>query len=320
MHRRALQTLCLVPLLAPCFTLGCRDGGADTPIKASEKFEAARAWKHMQAQIAFGARPAGSPAAAELRDWLVAELAALKLSPVREAFTAEGTPRGSVAMENVYADLEGQPGPDGAPAPMICLGAHYDTKRMDFEFLGANDGASGVAALLELARVLSNAEQSAVTYRFLFLDGEEAMRFTWRDPDNCYGSRHHVRQLTQTFGALKRIKAFILLDLVADEDLHLELDSNSTRRLLAIFRKAATGLGDEEIFARYRNPIRDDHEQFKLRGIPALVLIDLHFGPQANEYWHTSQDTLDHCSMESLQRVGNLVLAALPQVAADFCR
>ncbi len=320
MRYRPLLGLALCPLLLSVGTLGCQEGGdaAPTAPTVQVKFEAARAWKHMEAQVALGPRPSGSEANAKLRDYLCAELESYGLTPVRQPFTASKAPGGPIEMENIYADLEGQPSSSGEPAPIICLGAHFDTKRMSFPFLGANDGASGVGVLLELARVLSSGPEQAVTYRFLFTDGEEAVRSYWMDPDNCYGSRHHVKQLTETYGALKRVKAFILLDLVADADLQLERDSNSTRELLALFESAATRLGHPDLFAKNWNPIRDDHEPFKKFGIPAVDLIDLHFGQRGNEYWHTDADTLENCSPQSVALIGELVLEALPSVVAKF--
>ncbi len=314
MQIRPKLVLALLPLLLPTATASCQGGNAAAPAMERPKFEATRAWKHLEAQVAFGPRPSGSEANAKLRDYLVEELGKYGLEAVREPFTASEAPGGPIAMENVYADFEGRPVGKDQPAPMITLGAHFDTKRMSFPFVGANDGASGVGVRLELARVISSGEPGAVTYRFLFLDGEEAVRDFWEDPDNCYGSRHHVQELTKQYGALKRVKAFVLLDMVGDADLVLERDSNSSRELLDDFVQTAKRIGDGALFSDHWHPIRDDHEQFKRFGVPALDLIDLHYGAQNNEYWHTPQDIVAHCSKDSLARVGKLVLEALPKL------
>jgi Zn-dependent M28 family amino/carboxypeptidase len=320
MQIRPQLVVALLPLLLSSVASSCQGGNATAPVAVRPKFEAERAWKHLEAQVALGPRPSGSEANSKLRDYLVEELGKYGLKPVREPFTASDAPGGPIAMENIYADFEGRPVTKDQPAPMITLGAHFDTKRMSFPFLGANDGASGVGALLELARVISSGEPGAVTYRFLFLDGEEAVRDFWEDPDNCYGSRHHVSELTKKFGALKRVKAFILLDMVGDADLMLERDSNSSRELLDDFMQTAKRIGDGAIFSDHWHPIRDDHEQFKRFGVPALDLIDLHYGAQNNEYWHTAQDTIEHCSKESLARTGRLVLETLPKLEARATR
>ena len=280
-------------------------------------FDSKRAWALLLEQVELGPRPSGTEANARTRDLIARELESYGLEPVREPFTAN-TPSGDIAMENVYADFEGRPGKGGAPAPMIFIGAHFDTKLLPFEFVGANDGASEVAAVLELARVISSGEPRSVTYRFVFFDGEEAVRRDWADPDNRYGSRHHVRELTKTKGALDRARALVLLDLVGDADLKLERDSNSTRRLLDMFVAPSKELGMKDLFNTYKIPIKDDHQSFLEFGIPAVDLIDLNFGKVANEYWHTAEDTVDKCSEESLAKVGKLVLATLPKVEAAY--
>ena len=298
----------------------CQGGNAAPPQEKAEtllSIDADRAWSHMEAQVALGPRPSGSEANVRLRDFIVAELKGMGLEATRESFTAKGTPRGDVAMENIYADLEAAPR-KGAPAPMILIGAHFDTKHMDFPFVGANDGASEVAVLLELARVLVTGPERDVTYRFLFLDGEEAMRLDWEDPDNRYGSRHHVSGLTKKPGALKRAKVFILLDLIGDANLQLERDSYSKYQLIQIFERAAKRIGKPNLFSRVSTPIKDDHQSFMEYGIASIDLIDMHYGEYGNEYWHTAEDTLDKCSKESLATIGRLVLAALPEVERTY--
>lgn len=323
-HRSSLARLLLV-LATLCLgsgVAGCQ-GGAATPQAAPRElppFDAARAWRLLQEQVEFGPRPSGSPANVKLRDWIVADLEASGLAPVREAFVAEHAPGGPIAMENVYADLEAAPGPKGQPAPMIVIGAHFDTKKLPFEFVGANDGASGVATLLELARVLKAGPTPPVSYRFLFLDGEEAVRRDWQDPDNRYGSRHHVSELTKKKGALKRVKAFVLIDLVGDADLVLEQDMTSTSKLLNIFIATARQLERPDLFAKRGIPVKDDHESFLAFDVPSVDLIDLQYGKYGNEYWHTSEDTVDKCAQASLDIVGRLVLAALPKVEAVYCK
>ena len=150
------------------------------------EFEAVRAWAHLEHVVGLGERPAGSAKLEELRRYLEQELTAAGLAPEREPFRAE-TPRGALDMANVFADLAAtDAAPGEARAPLVVLATHIDTKGLDFPFVGANDGGSGTAVLLELARVLATRERR-VGVRFLFLDGEEAVRHKWRDPDNCYG-------------------------------------------------------------------------------------------------------------------------------------
>jgi Zn-dependent M28 family amino/carboxypeptidase len=170
---------------------------------------------------------------------------------VREPFTAD-TPVGKLDMVNVYADIPGRPRTSG-PAPMVILCSHYDTKRLDVPFVGANDGASSTGVLLELARVLVKDAPHRVAYRLLFLDGEEATRFTWVDPDNRYGSRHHAEGL-QKSGEAARVKACIVIDMVGDKDLVLERDSYSDSHLFDAFVASAKDQGLERHFSTRGQP------------------------------------------------------------------
>ena len=296
---------------ALCVTLfACSNGAAAPP---PSDFDSARAWRDVEAQVAIGSRPAGSEALERTRVWLEAELRAAGLEPVREAFTAQ-TPIGEIEMVNVYADLAAM---DPA-AELIVLCAHFESKLGIDGFVGANDGASGTAVVLELARVLAAGEPRSVTYRFLFVDGEEALRWEWHDPDNRYGSRHHVEQLVAA-GLDQRVRACIVIDMVGDRELRLSRDSLSDPRLLEIFTRAAKAVGLGAFMRGPREEVRDDHLSFMAANIPSLDLIDLRYGP-GNSYWHTSRDTLDKCSAESLDVVGRIVLEALPMLENGFAR
>ena len=101
-------------------------------------------------------------------------------------------------------------------------------------------------------------------------------------------------------------------------DLQLERDSNSNRELLQIFVDTSKDIGMPNLFARFPMPIKDDHQPFAEFGIPSVDLIDLRYGKIANEYWHTEEDTVDKCSQASLEKVGNLILAALPRVESRY--
>jgi hypothetical protein len=279
-------------------------------------FDAARAWKDVEAQVALGPRVSGSEAAEKTRAYFEAQLTAAGLRPVREAFTEE-TPAGEIAFCNVYADLAAT---TAAPetAPIVILLSHYDTKRFSFTFVGANDAASSSGALLELARALSTAKTRLVTYRFLFVDGEEAVRAVWEDPDNRYGSRHHVAQLVKT-GLRPRVKAAVLLDMIGDKDLRIARDEYSTPWLYEAFAAAARSQGLGAKVDGRRERIADDHVSFLEVGIQAVDLIDFDYGPN-NSYWHTQADTLDKCSSDSLAAAGKIVLAGLPAVEARLTR
>jgi hypothetical protein len=278
----------------------CPDVSGGTP----PAFDAERAWKDLLHQVELGPRPSGSEANERCRAWIETELRAAGLEPRREAFE-DATPSGKVAFANVWAEL---PGTD-AQAGIVALGAHFDTKRLEGRFVGANDGASGVAVLLEVARVLAKGPKRAVTYRFLFFDGEEAVRHDWAGLDNTYGSRHHVKGLKER-GEIARLRAFVLLDMVGDKDLRLTRDTLSDRRLAEMFDAAAKRLDLGRHVGGRAMEVRDDHVPFLNEGVRALDLIDFDYGPD-NAHWHTDQDVPENCSRESLSAIGRIVLAGL---------
>jgi hypothetical protein len=293
----------LAALLAP----SCDTTAAGHSEALAADFDQARAYALLERIVALGPRPAGTPKGAEQRDMIAAELASYGLKPVREPFEAK-TPIGPLALENVYADIGGAPR-DGSPAPLVILVTHFDTKRLSFAFLGANDAGSGTSVLLELARVLAP-KPGPVTWRLLFVDGEESIRPQWVDPDNRYGSRHHAARLKET-GELARVKACVLLDLIGDRDLRLTTELNSAKELRDIFFEAARANGLGQHVGGPSMEISDDHLSFLDAGIPSVDLIDFSYGP-GNAYWHSPDDTLDKCSADSLGAIGRIVLHGLP--------
>ena len=196
----------------------------------------------------------------------------------------------------------------GARPERIALGSHYDTKLApNFRFVGADDGASSTAALIELGRALST-RANPFTIELLFFDGEEAINWDWQGYDNTYGSRHYVEQ-AQSDGSLNGLKALILLDMVGDRDLRFHRDTNSTEWMTEAIWTAAEQLGHAAHFPREDFAIDDDHTAFLGAGIPAVDIIDLDYPP-----WHSARDDLQAVSQQSLQIVGDVVLAALPRI------
>jgi hypothetical protein len=273
----------------------------EAQIAPTPAFDSKRAWEHLRAQVGFGPRPSGSPAIVETRKYIVAQLKASGIEAKEQSFIAM-TPLGEVSMANVIATIPGRR-PD-----RLVLASHYDTKLYrEFRFVGANDGASSTAALLELGRVLK-ARQNELTIELLFLDGEEARMPEWRGNDNTYGSRHYV-QTAQKTGSLASLKALVLLDMIGDRDLVIKRDSNSTPWLVDIIWSAAARLGHATTFSNQLTVIEDDHIPFLRAGVSAVDIIDLE-----NPTWHTPQDTLEYVAVKSLQTVGDVVVAAIPEI------
>jgi glutaminyl-peptide cyclotransferase len=273
---------------------------------AEARFDGARAWRHLERQVELGPRPSGSRALEQTRRYIVEQLKAAGITGVEQPFTAT-TPLGRVAMANVAGAIAGR------RPERIILASHFDTKLFkDVRFVGANDGASSTAALLELGRVLAS-RQHEFTIELLFLDGEEAV-VEWSETDSTYGSRHYVAAARQN-GSLPGIRAFVLLDMIGDRDLTIRRDSNSTPWLTEIVWSTAARLGRQTVFSNELMAIEDDHLPFLRAGVPAVDIIDLD-----NPTWHTPLDDLPYVSQTSLQIVGDVVLAALPEIEARLAR
>jgi Zn-dependent M28 family amino/carboxypeptidase len=263
-------------------------------------FDGQAAFRHLEKLVGFGPRPAGSPALARARDYIVAELRRAGIDPIVQKFPAR-TPDGTLSMTNVIGVVRGR------REDVIIVAGHYDTKYFaEFAFVGANDGGSSAALLLELATRLGRT-RSEFTYWIAFFDGEEARR-TWTATDSLYGSRHMVDDLRRT-GPLSRIRAMILVDMIGDRDLNIRRETNSTGWLTDIVWASARRLGHGAHFLNDAIPVEDDHAPFLREGVPATLLIDFDYPP-----WHTPDDTLAHVSARSLQIVGEVVLDALPAV------
>jgi len=266
-------------------------------------FNGDRAFDDLKRLVAFGPRPAGSKALGEAREWIVSELEKSGWQVERDSFVGR-TPAGDVPMTNLIARLPGR------SPQVLMLAGHYDTKRFGgFRFLGANDGGSSAAFLLEMARVLP-ARKNALTVWLVFFDGEEAVG-EWSATDSLYGSRHLVEKLAAN-GELARLKAMILVDMIADPKLRIERDQNSTQALNDLVAKTAGRLGYGKYFSPTDTVIYDDHLPFVNAGVAAVDLIDLDYGPNRS-YWHTTNDTLEHCSPLSLAVVGRVVMGMMEE-------
>ena len=276
-------------------------------VTPAPKFDAGRAWEHLRQLVAIGPRPSGSTAIAQTRKYLKDQLAGIGL-PVAEQAWDDQTPIDKVHMVNLVATIP------GARKDRLVFAGHYDTKLYrEFRFVGASDGGSSAAFLIELARVLK-ARKNPMTIEILFLDGEEARLPDWNGTDNTYGSRHYV-ELAKRDGTLAALKALVLIDMIGDRDLRIRRDTNSTPWLTSIIWDAAKRSQLDSAFIAEATRIEDDHMPFLAAGVPAVDIIDLDYEP-----WHTAKDTLEAVSARSLQIVGDVVLAALPQVEAHVTK
>lgn len=279
---------------------GCGEGSGSAPppdTLANDGFDSARAFADLRAQVAIGPRPSGSAANRRLTAMLADRLRAAGVDDVRIQWP----------LRNVVGTIPGRE--DG----YIVLGAHHDTLAGVPGFVGANDGASGVATVLELARALPNPMPGPGIAIALF-DGEEARPGRDFDADGLRGSRQYLdyaRTEAQATPPIDRIEAMVLLDMVGDCDLSIPREANSDEDLFARFAAA-----DPELFDGTAGGVADDHTPFLEAGIPAVDLIDFEFGPGGSpgDHWHTTEDDLGNVCPQSLDRVGGAALETLPRI------
>jgi Zn-dependent M28 family amino/carboxypeptidase len=262
-------------------------------------FNEIRAFKYTREVTAFGPRPIGSANHKKLEDYVLAHLKGDQVED--DAFIAD-TPEGKFPVRNLIAKFPGKR--DG----IIVIAGHYDTNYplRDTGYVGANDGGSSTAMLLELANAFRGEKREGYSIWLVWTDGEEAVK-SWTSTDGLYGTRH-LAEKWQKDGTLKSIKAFLLVDMIADADLNIDRDSHSTAWLEDLVYEAATHMGyQSHFFNRTLNGLVDDHLPFADRGVPSADLIDLDYG-YGNVFHHTTEDTMDKLSPKSMEIVGRVVL------------
>jgi len=265
-------------------------------------FDGNRAFQYLKDIVRFGPRPLGSGAHKKVEEYLDAHLKGDQVED--DVFTAD-TPEGRFSVHNIVAKFP------GAKDGIIIVASHYDTNYplRKTSFVGANDGGSSSALLLELANQLRGKPNDGYSIWLVWDDAEEAMKpDTEVDfmTDSLYGIAH-LAEKWQADGTLKKVKAFLLADMIGDADLDIERDMNSTPWLESVVFEAATRVGYQSHFFTTQGAIEDDHLPFMKRGVPCADLIDFTYGYN-NVFWHTPQDTVDKLSPKSLEIVGSVVL------------
>jgi hypothetical protein len=284
-----LRIVLLSVLLAALACAGC--GSGDQPAATArlkvDRFDARRAFAELRREVELGPRPAGSRRLRRLAVRLKRELP-------RGRF--EAVP-GHPGLRNIVGTLPGA-------KPAVVVAAHYDTKKLP-GFVGANDGAGGTAAVLELARVLRHTRRpaGAPELRFVLFDGEEATNdkadfvLTGLRGSQAYARRH-----------ASELRAVVLLDFIANKGLRIPREAGSDPQLWSRLRAAAKRVGAGSAFPAgdLQGEITDDHTPFARAGLPAIDLIDFDF-----PCWHKTCDDLAAVTQSSLDRSGEAVLELL---------
>ncbi len=276
---------------------------------ATQSFDGAKALAYTTDFVkTTGPRYNGSPGLARAQAFLRKAFAHDQLED--DAFTSS-TPAGPQQMHNYIVRFPGKK--DG----VIVLATHYETNYWlrDVNFVGANDGGATTGLLLELANHLRGKTLDGYSVWLVFFDGEESVTQQWSDADSLYGSRHLAAKWAAD-GTLKRVKAFLLTDMIGDKDLNVDRDSYSTPWLLDLVKKAADEEGDGKYFFAKPNTVEDDHKPFAKRGVPCADIIDIDYGPASDPggpgtFHHTIKDTLDKLSAKSLTISGSVLLEAI---------
>jgi len=265
------------------------------------QIDSKRAFQYIKEIVAFGARPVGSENHKKLEIYITSHLKGDQVED--DAFTAD-TAEGKFPIRNIIAKYPGTK--DG----IIVILGHYDTNYplRNTGYVGANDGGSSTAILLEYANQLRGKKRDGYSVWLVWTDGEEAMK-QWSETDSLYGTRH-LAEKWEKDGTLKKIKALFVMDMIADADLNIDRDANSTPWLSNVMYEAAERSGVQSHYYARTGGIEDDHLPFVKRGVPSLDVIDLEYGYD-NVYHHTPQDTLDKISPRSLEIVGNTTLEAI---------
>jgi glutaminyl-peptide cyclotransferase len=292
MRRSAALWSLLLLLVVAAGASGCTGGrpAAVPEITPTENrgFDGESAYQYALAQCEIGPRPPGSEAGWATGDYIIAQLRDAGWEVDTQEFEYQG-----VKLRNIVGKL-GQ-------GPVVILGAHYDTRpvadrdpvQTDQPIRGGNDGASGVAVLLELADVLAQRELQYEVW-LAFFDGE--------DSGNLHGWPFSVGASYMAEHLDVEPAYVIVVDMVGDKKQELYYEGNSNEALRARLWNIAAGLGYEQFVPEVRHTLVDDHLPFVNAGISAVDIIDFDY-----PYWHTVEDTCDKVSPESLERVGRVL-------------
>jgi glutaminyl-peptide cyclotransferase len=264
-----------------------------------------RAMRYVKEIVKFGPRPLASANHKKVEDYIDSQLKGDQVED--DTFTAD-TPVGKFPVHNIVAKYPGTK--DG----IIIIASHYDTNYplRNTSYVGANDGASTSALLLEIANQLRGKTRQGYSVWLVWDDAEEAMvPDTQMDfmADSLYGISH-LADKWQADGTLKKVKAFLLADMLGDSDLNVDRDQNSTAWLEDVVGEAAKRLGYQSHFFGRVNKVSDDHIPFVSKGVPSADLIDFDYGYN-NVFWHTPQDTVDKLSPKSLEIAGDVMLETI---------
>jgi glutaminyl-peptide cyclotransferase len=329
MRARLLTLLVLLALGLACQSSPPPAAGVPAPpAKRAAAFEAQRAWQDLGALAEIGPRVMGTEGVRRAGDYILGELTKLELEVIEQDIKVrrggqeqEGEQEQEpLALRNIAAKIP------GSSSDTFLLVAPYDTRRYEsFRFLGVNDGGSGAALLLEIARVLA-ADPLPYTTWLVFLDGEAPLApgNVPVAPPSHFGSRALAKQL-HAEGVLAGVRLALVLNRVCDADLRVARDLLSHRIYREEFWRAAARLGRSDAFppgASFESPVASHHALAAVGLRRVVALVDTSFGGDEPPglYAGTEDDDLEHCSADSLEAVGKVALEALDKISQRLAK
>jgi hypothetical protein len=276
-------------------------------------FDGTRAFESVRHLVEIGPRPPASDGIHQAQAYITGQLESYGCPVEEHDFTAHSPTLGEIPMKNIVAKIP------GASSDIVILATHYDTIRIP-GFVGADDGGSGTATLLEIARVLcSRNQKEPVSVWVTLFDGEETQanfaskqEVKWDDDNATFGSREMAASIAIS-GELKNVRAMILTDMIGPPGLEIKRETNSTVWLRKLIWATAARLGYSNVFIDDNFPVTgDDHFSFLKRGVPAYDIIDFR---NENTYWHTTEDTLEKIDPKSMAIVGHTLIEVVPAIA-----
>src|SRR5271170_2807770 len=261
------------------------------PVSLHDAFNSQQAYAYTAEVAGFGERWPGSPGHRKTEELIHTVLQRDGAQIEVDNFTAN-TPRGPVAVHNIIGKFNVGADPK---QDIFILAGHYDTLFKP-GFIGANDGASSTAILLAFADALAH-QKTRMQIWLVWTDLEEAIR-SFGGTDGLYGSRHLAQKLAGN-GMVSRIRGLFLLDMIGDKDLNVARETGSSGWLQNFISQAANQLGYTWYFFQYETNIIDDHISFIDVGVPAVDVVDAHYGRMGirfdamGEFHHSNTDTMD---------------------------
>ncbi len=289
-------------------------GNASPPPQKREVpvFSGKNAFEHLTKQVSFGPRNPGSRGHSACLDFLTSELRGLASSVETQPFPHLGYEGERLNLTNIIARFQ----PELPSRVLLC--AHWDTRpradqdenqsRQEEPIPGANDGASGVAVLLELARIFKE-HPPAMGVDIVFFDGEDYGK-EGDVPRYLLGSKHFALNLP----AGHPYRFGLLLDMVGDKHLELPQEQYSLKYagdIVSLVWGKARELGYLQFIQMPGEAVIDDHLPLNEVGIKTIDIIDFDYPDPTNRFWHTHQDTPENCSPESLEAVGTVLTHVL---------